>query len=77
MEPLKDNQPWHRALSVALGVAFIIWGLVAITQGHITAFRHHSRTFYATRGPSAFWLVVAIVIALGIGCVYRGLRSRP
>jgi len=76
MEPLKDNQPWRRALSVVLGVTFIIWGLVAIVQGHITAFRHHSHTFYATGEPSAFWLVVVIVIALGISCVYRGLRGR-
>jgi len=76
MEPLKDNQPWRRTLSVMLGLAFILWGLVSIAQGRITAFRGINHTFHVTREPYAFWLVVGIVIALGISCVYRGLRGR-
>ena len=76
MEPLKDNQPWRRALSVVVGVAFITWGLVSIAQGRITAFRGINHTFHVTREPYAFWLVVVIVIALGLSCLYRGFRDR-
>jgi len=76
MKPLKDNQPWRRALSVVVGVAFIIWGLVSIAQGRITAFRGINHTFHVTREPYAFWLVVTIVMALGLSCIYRGFRGR-
>jgi len=76
MEPLKDNQPWRRALSVVVGVAFLTWGLVSIAQGRITAFRGINHTFHVTREPYAFWLVVVIVIALGLSCLYRGFRGR-
>ena len=76
MKPLKDNQPWRRALSVVVGVAFIIWGLVSIAQGRITAFRGINHTFHVTREPYAFWLVVIIVMALGLSCIYRGFRGR-
>ena len=76
MEPLKDNQPWRRALSVVVGVAFLTWGLVSIAQGRITAFRGINHTFHVTREPYAFWLVVIIVIALGLSCIYRGFRGR-
>lgn len=77
MEPLKDNQPWRRALSVVVGVAFIVWGLISIRQGRITAFRGINHTFHVTREPFAFWLVVVIVTGLGMACVYRGVRGRP
>ncbi len=75
-EPLKDNKLWRRVLSVVFGVGFVAWGLVSIYLGHITAFRHINLTFYRTRDPFAFWLVVLLVLYLGVGCIYRGIRGK-
>ena len=75
-EPLKDNKLWRRVLSVAFGVGFVAWGLVSICLGHITAFRHFNLTFYRTRDPFAFWLLVLLVLYLGVGCIYRGIRGK-
>jgi hypothetical protein len=75
-EPFKDNKMWRRVLSVAFGSAFVAWGVTSIYEGHITAFRDFNITFYKTSDPVGFWLVVAFVIYLGIGCVYRGIRGK-
>jgi len=73
---LQDNQPWRRCGSVVLGVVFIIWGGWSIGTGHITAWRHNTHTYSVTSDPVGFWLMVGAVLALGAGCVYRGIRGR-
>ena len=75
-EPFKDNKMWRRVLSVAFGSAFVVWGLVSIYKGHITAFRGYNITFHVTRNPIGFWAVVVLVLYLGIGCIYRGVRGK-
>ena len=75
-EPLKDNKMWRRVLSVVFGVGFVAWGLVSIYHGRITAFRNFNITFYRTHDPFAFWLVVGLVLYLGVGCIYRGIRGK-
>lgn len=76
MEPLKDNKPWRRLLSIALGSAFVVWGLVSIGTGHITAWRRNTHTYFVTRDPAGFWLVVGFVILLGVMYLYRGARGK-
>jgi hypothetical protein len=73
--PLKDNQMWRRALSIAMGIAFVVWAIVSIYIGHITV-THQNFTYHATSEPFVFWLVVACIFSLGIGCVYRGIRGK-
>jgi hypothetical protein len=75
-QPFKDNKMWRRVLSVALGSAFVVWGLVSIYKGHITAFKHYNHTFNVTRDPLGFWIVVVLVLYLGAGCIYRGIRGK-
>jgi hypothetical protein len=75
MQPLKDNRPWRRCLSVAVGVAFIVWGLVSIGTGHITVWRRSTQTYFAVREPLEFWLSVTVVELLGVVCVYRGFKG--
>jgi hypothetical protein len=75
-QQLKDDQPWRRYGSVALGLIFIVWGIVSIVTGHITAWRRYNHTYVATSDPVGFWLVVSAVIVLGIGCVYRGIKGK-
>jgi hypothetical protein len=73
---LKDNKPWRRYGSVGLGLIFIVWVIVSIITGHITAWRNNTITYFVSKDPVGFWLVVSAVILLGIGCVYRGIRGR-
>lgn len=73
---LKDNKPWRRYGSIALGFIFIGWGFVAIGTGHITAWRRNTQTYSATSDPIGFWLVVSFVIVLGVGCIFRGIRGK-
>jgi len=75
-EPLKDNKLWRRVLSVTFGTGFVIWGLISIYHGHITAFQNFNLTFYRTCDPFAFWLVVLLVLYLGVACIYRGIRGK-
>ncbi len=75
-EPFKDNKMWRRVLSVAFGSGFVAWGLVSIFLGRITAIRHLDHTFYSTRESVVFWLVVLLVLYLGVGCIYRGIRGK-
>jgi hypothetical protein len=75
-EPFKDNKIWRRVLSVACGFAFVVWGLVSIYKGQITAFRHYNYTFYEAKNTVCFWLVVMLVLYLGVGCIYRGIRGK-
>ena len=74
-EPFKDNRMWRRVLSVAFGAAFVVWGLVSIFRGSITAF-DYSLTFHVARNPVGFCLVVALVLYLGVGCIYRGVSGK-
>jgi hypothetical protein len=74
-EPLRDNKLWRRSLSVVGGSAFVIWALVAVHKGHITTTKQNY-TFYVTREPVLFWFAVIAVFALGIACVYRGIRGK-
>jgi hypothetical protein len=76
MQPLKDNRPWRRCLSVAFGFAFIVWGLVSIHSGHISVWRSNTQTYFAIREPLQFWLSVGVVELLGVVCVYRGFKGR-
>ena len=76
MQPLKDNQPWRRCLSVAGGVALIVWGLVSIGTGHITFWRSNTQNYFAAREPLKFWLSVGVVELLGVVCIYRGFKGR-
>jgi hypothetical protein len=76
MQPLKDNKPWRRFLSMAFGLAFIVWGLVSIGTGHITFLRRNTRTYFVTRDPVEFWVVVGIAIGLGVLLIYRGIIGR-
>jgi hypothetical protein len=73
---LEDNKPWRRYGSIGLGLIFIGWGLVSIVTGHITAWRSNTTTYFVSKDPDGFWLMVSAVILLGIGCVYRGIRGR-
>ena len=75
-QPFKDNKMWRRVLSVAFGSAFVIWGLASIYNGHITAFKPYKHTFYVTRDSFGFWIVVVLVLYLGVGCIYRGIRGK-
>lgn len=75
-QPLKDNKLWRRMLSVVVGCAFVVWGVVSISIGHITAIRHLNYTFYMAREPVAFWLVVMVIVYLGVACIYRGIRGK-
>jgi hypothetical protein len=72
----KDNKMWRRVLSVVFGCAFVVWGLVSICQGQITAFKHPSHTFDTTSEPFSFWIVVVLVLYLGVGCIYRGIKGK-
>jgi hypothetical protein len=76
MQPLKDNRPWRRWLSVAVGVAFIVWGLVSIGTGHITVWRSNTQNYFAVKEPLEFWLSVGVVELLGAVCFYRGFKGR-
>jgi len=76
MQPLKDNQTWRRCLSVVFGAAFVVWGLVSIGTGHITAWRRNTQTYFAAKEPLEFWLMVSVVILLGALCVFRGIKGR-
>ncbi len=75
-EPFKDNKMWRRVLSVALGFAFVVWGLISIYNGRITAFRSYNHTFYEAKDPVGFWLVIVFVLYLGVGCIYRGIKGK-
>ncbi len=75
-QPFKDNKMWRRVLSVAFGCAFLVWGLVSIYKGHITAFRFYHHTFSATNDPLGFWIVVVLILYLGVGCIYRGVIGK-
>jgi hypothetical protein len=75
-QPFKDNKMWRRVLSVAFGSAFVVWGLVSIYKGQITALRGYNHTFYGTKDPLGFWVVVILVLYLGAGCIYRGIRGK-
>ncbi|HXF09220.1 MAG TPA: hypothetical protein VN625_00445 [Desulfuromonadaceae bacterium] len=75
-KPFKDNRPWRRVLSVICGCALVVWGLVSIYKGHITAISGYNHTFYMTDEPFGFWLVVAVILYLGVGCIYRGIRGK-
>jgi hypothetical protein len=74
--PFKDKKMWRRMLSVALGSAFVVWDLVSLYNGQITAFRRWNHTFFETRDPVGFWLVIVLVLYLGLGCIYRGIRGK-
>lgn len=74
--PFKDNQPWRRMGSVVLGLAFVVWGAVAVGAGHITAWRRNTHTYSVATDPIGFWLVVVFVLTLGMVCVYRGIRGK-
>jgi hypothetical protein len=76
MEPLKDNKPWRRALSIALGLAYVVWMMVAISKGHVAAGRHGGLRFSAARNPAEFWLTVGVILGLGVWLIIRGIRGR-
>lgn len=67
---------WRRVLSIALGSVFVLWGLVSIYNGRITAFKHSNHTFNVRSDPLGFWFVVALVLYLGVGCIYRGITGK-
>lgn len=67
---------WRRVLSIAAGSAFIVWGLVSIYKEHIMAFRNYNATFYMTKDPFGFWVVVVLIFYLGAACIYRGIRGK-
>jgi hypothetical protein len=73
--PLKDNKLWRRLLAIAVGVAFVVWGVVSIFIGHITV-THHNYIYEVNREPFGFWLVVACILFLGAGSIFRGIQGR-
>lgn len=73
--PLKDNKMWRRVLSIAVGVAFVVWAVVSIFVGHITV-THENLRYYIGKQPFGFWLVVAFILFLGLGCIYRGIQGK-
>jgi uncharacterized BrkB/YihY/UPF0761 family membrane protein len=75
-QPFKDNKMWRRVLSIALGSAFVIWDLVSIYNGQITAFRPWNHTHFKTSDPVGFWLVIVFILYLGLACIYRGFGGK-
>jgi hypothetical protein len=76
LKPLKDNKMWRRVLSIVFGFAFAAWGLYSIHQGQITAFRRPSHTFEEASEPAVFWIVIALILYLGVACIYRGIKGK-